>query len=101
MEAPSAWEREDRLGNDATGLHHRVECGLQVVDPDDRERCCQCFIRLAVQSQVDIVGGRGRIIRPEIGERPTKGSSLKTARQLMCSDAWKLHIIDASHGPAQ
>jgi len=58
MESPAPWEGKDWLGDDAPCLHHRIEGGVDIVDPDDRQRCRNPVAGIALQAKVDIARGR-------------------------------------------
>src|SRR6478609_3278200 len=97
MEAAAAGEGEDRLGNHAPGLGHRIESGIEILDPDDRQRRRNSVRRVTLQANIDIARHGRRIIRPEIGEGPTKCLCIESTGQFMRRCARQLDIIDAGH----
>src|SRR5947208_3163048 len=72
MEAPSAREAEDRLGDGAVRFCHGLECHFEVVNTDHRQRCGERFGGLAVEPDIDVARRGGGIIGAIVGESPTE-----------------------------
>ena len=101
MEAPSAREAEDRLGDGAARFCHGLECRFEVVNTDHRQRHGERFGRLSVEPHIDVAGrGRG-VIGTIVGECLTERLGIEGAGQLVRGRAGELDIIDARAGHVQ
>jgi len=94
VKSTASRKREDRLGDRAACLRHRIECRFEIVHADHWERRRKRFGGLSIQADIHIACRRGCIIGAIIRERPTKGLGVEAPRQLVRGDAWELDIID-------
>ena len=83
VEAATARESEDRLGDHAAGIVDLLERCLEIVDPDDGQGCRKRSAGSPCKPRsVDAVGRR-RISRSVIGERPAERLRIESAGQLV------------------